>query len=135
MFRYRKSMRLVTDLSSYFHVKELETKTTVSKKKFKLTNQEIIVTSSKTGDNPELEFVKDEVEKFVRAEHYSNIPEHLGEEAVRYVLLIGTKAAMQKFSKLHPKFLLKRLSINSWKAKVRKHSNTTNLIRKNYPIY
>ena len=49
---------------------------------------------------------------------YQNIPEKVRKEAGRYALIHGTKAVVDKNSKIYPKYDLKRTSVNTWKKKM-----------------
>ena len=50
---------------------------------------------------------------------YQNIPEKLRKEVGRYALIYGTKAVVDKYSKIYPKYNLKCTSVNTWKKNVR----------------
>ena len=51
---------------------------------------------------------------------YQVVPEKVKIEVGRYAALNGTKAALTRYSKIYPKYDLKRTtSVNSWKSKIK----------------
>ena len=50
---------------------------------------------------------------------YQVVPEKVKIEVGRYAALNGTKAALKRYSKIYPKYDLKRTSVNSWKSKIK----------------
>lgn len=51
-----------------------------------------------------------------RQEH-QNVPEKVRKEVGKYALIHEKKAAVDKYSKIYPKYDLKRTSVNTWKKK------------------
>ena len=65
--------------------------------------------------------------------HYSNIPKQIPIEVGRYALDHRTKNALEKFSKKYLKFTFKRISINLWKALLKKSEDNQTFNKKDRP--
>ena len=64
--------------------------------------------------------VREQVKKQVmQRKSYQVVPEKVKMEVGRYTALNGTKAALKRYSKIYPKYDLKRTSVNSWKSKIK----------------
>ena len=69
---------------------------------------------------------KEEVKKeSAKRQKYQNVPQKVRREVRRYVLIHGTKAAVDKYSKIYPKYDLKRTSVNIWKTKYKGNKENT----------
>ena len=55
------------------------------------------------------------------AKHYDNIPSKIKQEIGSYALIHGTKAAIDRFSKVYTKYSLKRTTANGWKERCKKN--------------
>ena len=51
------------------------------------------------------------------AKHYDNIPSKIKQEVGSYSLTHGTKAAIDRFSKIYTKYSLKGTTVNEWKER------------------
>ena len=47
--------------------------------------------------------------------HYGNIPLKIKQEIGNYTAIYGTKAVIDRFSKIYANFSLKRTTVNAWK--------------------
>ena len=73
--------------------------------------------------------VKAEVKKESdKRQKHQNVPEKVRKEVGRYALIHGTKPAVDKYSKIYPKYYLKHTFVNTWKAKC--NSNKENTYKK-----
>ena len=85
-------------------------------KKPRLSVSEVINSASDDVSRAEVELAKEEVKKSVTVrKDYQNAPEKVRKEVGKYALINGTKAAVNKFSKIYPKYKSKRTSVNTWK--------------------
>ena len=48
-------------------------------------------------------------------DHYENIPLKIKQEIGNYTAIYGTKAVIDRFSKIYANFSLKRTTVNAWK--------------------
>ena len=100
------------DLRSYF--KAVGEK----KKNAAVAIPEIIVSETKEASKAEVNMARQEVKNQAKLQKtYQTVPEKVKVEIGRYALLNGTQAAIKRFSKMYPKYDLKRTSINTWKRK------------------
>ena len=103
------------DLRSYFATVQNKQKV-VEKKSVGI--REMIVSETNVANNADVDMARSEVKKQVKhRQKYQTVPGKVKIEIGRYALLHGTQAALKKFSKIHPKYDLKRTSINTWKEK------------------
>ena len=57
---------------------------------------------------------KEQVKKLeAKRNNYQNVPENVGREAGRFAWVNGTKAAINRYSRIYPKYGLKRTSVNT----------------------
>lgn len=104
------------DLRDYFTSSSKSTKKGNGKKS--LCTQEVIVAETNVATKADVDIAKLEVKKLVKQRSkYQSIPGKVKEEIGKFALKNGTQAAQKKFSKIYPKYDLKRTSINSWKVK------------------
>ena len=77
-----------------------------------------------TGE-AEIQYVEQEVKKQVAKStvKYSNVPSKIKEEIGRYVLIHGTKSAIDRFAKVYTKYSLKRTTVNGRKESCKKKKN------------
>ena len=69
---------------------------------------------------------KEEVKKeSTKRKTYQNVPEKVRKEVGRYALIYGTKAAVDKYSKIYPKYDLKCTSVNTSKTKCKNNKENT----------
>ena len=69
---------------------------------------------------------KEEVKKeSAKRQKYQNVPQKVRREVGRYVLIHGTKAAVDKYSKIYPKYDVKRTSVNICKTKCKGNKENT----------
>ena len=68
---------------------------------------------------------REQVKKQVmQRKSYQVVPEKVKIEVGRCAALNGTKAALKRYSKIYPKYDLKRTSVNSWKSKIKDKKRT-----------
>ena len=104
------------DLRSYFNV--------VSEKKKKrdsaVSISEIIVSETSDVSQAEVGMTRQQVKKQVmQRKLFQVVLEKVKIEVGRYAALNETKAALKRYSKIYPKYDLKRTSVNSWKSKIK----------------
>ena len=77
-----------------------------------------------TGE-AEIQYVEQEVKKQVAKStvKYSNVPSKIKEEIGRYVLIHGTKSAIDRFAKVYTKYSLKTATVNGRKESCKKKKN------------
>ena len=64
------------------------------------------------------DLAKAEVKKdSAKRQKYQNVQEKVSKEVGRYALIRGTKAVVDKYPKIYPKYDLKRISVNTLKTK------------------
>ena len=68
----------------------------------------------------ELLIVENEIKKSteVKKTCITNVPEKIKTEVGTYALIHGTKAALERFNKIYPKYTFLRTSIDNWKFKI-----------------
>lgn len=77
---------------------------------------------------------REEVKKQVsKRKKYQTVSEKLKLEIGRFAALNGTRAALKRFTKIYPKYDLKRTSINSWKGKCKSKKQSSLLKRSGRP--
>ena len=65
-----------------------------------------------------VDIAKEEVKKeSAKRQKHQNVPEKVRKEVGKYALIHGAKAAVDKYSKIYPKYDLKHTSLNTWKTK------------------
>ena len=71
----------------------------------------------------EIQYVQQEIKEQVAkpAKHYDNIPPKIKQEIGSYALIHGTKAAIDRFSKVYTKYSLRRTTTNGWKERYKKN--------------
>ena len=76
--------------------------------------------------------VENEIKKSTQVrKHYNKIvPETIKREAGKYALLHGTKATVEQFNKVHPKYTFVRTTINNWKLKMKKEKDGKTIFKK-----
>ena len=111
-----------TDLQSYFKKKDSNNETSSSSRKAPRLFQSA---SNIITGKAEIQYVEQEVQKQVTKStvKYSNVPSKINEEIGRYALIHGTKSAINRFSKVHTKYSLKRTTVNGWKESCKKMKN------------
>ena len=104
------------DLRSYFNVVNEKKK----KKDSTVSISEIIVSETSDVSQAEVDMAREQVKKQVmQRKSYQVVSEKVKIEVGRYAALNGTKAALKRYSKIYPKYDLKRTSVNSWKSKIK----------------
>ena len=104
------------DLRSYFNVVSENKK----KKDSAVSISEIIVSETSDVSQAEVDIAREQVKKQVmQRKSYQVVPEKVKIEVGRYAALNETKAALKRYSKIYPKYDLKRTSVNSWKSKIK----------------
>ena len=77
-----------------------------------------------------VDMAKEEVKKeSAKRQKHQNVPEKVRKEVGKYALIHEKKAAVDKYSKIYPKYDLKRTSLNKWKTKCKGNKENT-LIKK-----
>ena len=118
------------DLRSYFNV--------VSERKKKdsaVSISEIIVSETSDVSQAEVDMAREQVKKQVmQRKSYQVVPEKVKIQGGRYAALNGTKAALKRYSKIYPKYDLKRTSVNSWKSKIKDKKENSLAKRSGRPI-
>ena len=110
------NMASKNDLCSYFNVVSEKKK----KKDSAVSISEIIVSETSDVSQAEVDMAREQVKKQVmQRKSYQVVPEKVKIEVGRYAALNGTKAALKRYSKIYPKYDLKRTSVNSWKSKIK----------------
>ena len=105
------------EIRSYFVVNNTGKDSHISKKP-RLSNSEIVDSVTDNVCRAELEMPREEVKQRVaRKETYESIPDKIRKEVGRYALINGTKASIDQYSKIYPKYTFKRTTVNTWKAK------------------
>ena len=104
------------DPRSYFNVVSEKKK----KKDSAVSISEIIVSETSDVSQAEVGMAREQVKKqVIQRKSYQVVPEKVKIEVGRYAALNGTKAALKRYSKIYPKYDLKRTSVNSWKSKIK----------------
>ena len=104
------------DLRSYFNVVSEKKK----EKDSAVSISEIIVSETSDVSQAEVDMAREQVKKRVmQRKSYQFVPEKVKIEVGRFAALNGTKAALKRYSKIYPKYDLKRTSVNSWKSKIK----------------
>ena len=112
------------DVRSSFSAKENESK------RSRISISEIIILATDNATQAEVDMAKDKVKKeSAKRQKYQNVTEKVRKEVRRYALIHGTKAAVDKYSKIFPKYDLKCTSVNTWKTKCKSNKENT-LIKK-----
>ena len=70
---------------------------------------------------PKVEVKKESTKK----KTHKNVPEKVRKEVGRYALIHETKAAVDKYSKIYPKYDLKLTSVNTWETKCKNNKENT----------
>ena len=87
------------DLRSYFNVVSEKKK----KKDSAVSISEIIVSETSNVSQAEVDMAREQVKKQVmQRKSYQVVPEKVQIEVGRYAALIGTKAALKRYSKIYP---------------------------------
>ena len=108
------------DVRSCFSAKGNESK------RSRISIPEIVITATDIASQAEVEMSKEEVKKeSTKRKTYQNVPEKVRKEVGRYALIHGTKAAVDKYSKIYPKYDLKRTSVNTRKTKCKNNKENT----------
>ena len=116
------------DVRSYFSAKENESKPS------RISIPEIIITATDNASQAQVDMAKEEVKKeSAKRKKYQNVPEKVRQEVGRYALIHGTKATVDKYSKIYPKYDLKRTSINTWKTKCKSNKEKTRIKKSGRP--
>ena len=83
--------------------------------------------SSATDDvsKSELMMVENEIKKSIQVrKHYNEIvPETIKRGAGKYALFHGTKAKVERFNKVYPKYTSVRTTMNNWKLKMKEEKD------------
>ena len=112
------------DVRPYFSAKENESNFS------RISIPDIIITATDNASQAEVDMAKEEVKKErAKRQKYQNLPEKVRKDVGRYALIHRTKAAVDKYSKIYPKYDLKRTSVNTWKTKCKSNKENT-LIKK-----
>ena len=108
------------DLRSYF-VKTDNTNKETSSSSQKVTL--VIQSSSNIPGETEIQYVQREIknETAKHAKHYDNIQSKIKQETGSYALIYGTKATIDRFTKVYTKYSLKRTTINRSKERYKKN--------------
>ena len=89
-----------------------------------IPNEILPIITSKSGmvTPAELSMVTNEIKHASRPRknYNKNIPDKMKVKISEYAILHGTKAALEHFSKIHPKFKCVRTSVNNWKLGILK---------------
>ena len=82
----------------------------------------LIASATDDVSQSELLIVENEMKKLtqVKKKRITNVPEKIETEVGTYALNHGTKAALERFNKIYPKYTFLRTSINNWKFKIKK---------------
>ena len=67
----------------------------------------------------------------VKKKRITNVPEKIETEVGTYALNHGTKAALERFNKIYPKYTFLRTSINNWKFKTKKGKKGKTIFKPN----
>ena len=104
------------DLRTYFHVVSEKKK----KKDSAVSISEIIVSETNDVSQAEVDMAREHVKKqIMHRKNYQVVPEKVKIEVGRYAAVNGTKTALKRYSKIYPKYDLKRTSVNSWKSRIK----------------
>ena len=92
----------------------------------------LVVNPTDDVSRSELMMVENEIKKSRQVrKHYNRIVlEKIKGEAGKYALLHGTKATVERFSKVYPKYTFVRTTINNWKLKMKKEKNGKTIFKK-----
>ena len=87
------------------------------------TNKETSPSTQNITGETEIQYVQQEMKKQVAkpAKHCDNILSKIKQEIGSYALIHGTKAAIDRFSKVYTKYSLKRTTVNGWKERCKKN--------------
>ena len=83
----------------------------------------LVASATDDVSQSELLIVENETKKLtqVKKNRITNVPENIKTEVGTYALIHRTKAALERFNKIHPKYIFLRISINSCKFKIKKN--------------
>ena len=100
------------------------------KMRSRISIPEIIITATYNASQADVDMSKEEVKKgSAKRQKYQNVPEKVRKDVRRYALIHGTKPAVDKYSKIYPKYDLQHTSVNTWKIKCKSNKENT-LIKK-----
>ncbi|MCH2406248.1 MAG: hypothetical protein MK200_08665, partial [Nitrosopumilus sp.] len=85
------------------------------------------MSTSNNVASAELAMAEQEVQKSLKKKTYQDIPRKIKLEVAKHAKFHGTSSAIQKYSKLHPKYTFHRTTVNSWKQKLLQKSNNQDL--------
>ena len=70
--------------------------------------------------------------KKLKEKKYRNIPEKVWKEVGKFVLVSGTKATINRYPKIYPKYDQKHIFVNAWKSNCKNNKEST--VAKNFDI-
>ena len=82
----------------------------------------LVASATDEVSQSELLIVENEIKKSnqLKNPRINKVPEKIKTEVGTYALIHGTKAALERFNKIYPKYTFLRTSINNWKSKIKK---------------
>ena len=93
----------------------------------------LVVSATDDVSQSELMMVENEMKKStqVRKHHNKIVPETIKREAGKYVLLHGTKATVERFNNVYPRYTFVRTTITNWKLKMKREKDGKTIFKKN----
>ena len=92
----------------------------------------LVASATDDVSQSELMMVENEIKKSTQVrKHYNKIvPEKIKREAGKYALLHRTKATVERFNKVYPKYIFVWTTINNWKLKMKKEKDGKTIFKK-----
>ena len=92
----------------------------------------LVASATEDVSHSKLMMVENEIQKSTQVrKHYNKIfPETIKREAGKYALLHRTKATVERFNKVYPKYTFVRTTINNWKLKINNEKDGKTIFKK-----
>ena len=92
----------------------------------------LVASATDDVSQSELMTVDNEIKKSTQVRKYYNkiVVETIKREAGKYALLRGTKATVERFNKVYPKYTFVKTTINNWKLKMKKEKDGKTIFTK-----
>ena len=91
----------------------------------------LVASATDDVSQSELMMIENEIKKSTQVRKYYNkiVPETIKRETRKYALLHGTKATVERFNKVYPKYTFVRTTINNWKLKMKKEKDGKTILK------
>ena len=92
----------------------------------------LVASATEDVSQSELMMLENEIKNSTQLrKHYNKfVPETMKREAGKYALLRGTKATVERYDKVYPKYTFVRTTTNNWKLKMKKEKDGKIIFKK-----